>query len=39
MQRVILSHSRSSKPNQIDINDNIEQIKFIEFLESKHVSR
>ena len=37
IQRVTSSHSRSSKFKQIDVNDNIEQIKFIDFLESKHV--
>ena len=39
MQRVTSNYSRSSKLEQIDINDNIERIKFIDFLESKHVSR
>ena len=39
MQRVTSNYSRSSKLKQIDVNDNIEQIKFIDFLESKHVSR
>ena len=39
MQRIILNYSRSLKFKQIDVNNNIEQIKFIDLLESKHVFR
>ena len=39
MQRVILNYLRSLKFKQINVNDNIKQIKFIDFFESKHVFR
>ena len=38
IKRVISIHSRSTKLNR-DIDDVIDRIKFIEFIESKHVSR